>query len=136
MATSLTFLNNYFLPDIKMQTLEIMNSDTFTSLQDLRDRLKCDVQNSPSKVLEVKSQCEEVLQHIQHLQFTNNSAHVQLATKQALQYIHRAIEQADAFAIGKSFSTGNRKKNLMDICGPAHASLEIILNLNFKQDLF
>ncbi|WP_345164752.1 hypothetical protein [Nibribacter koreensis] len=109
-----------------------MNTETFTSLQELMKNLNCKAKNTPTAVLALRYQCEEILEHIEHLGFTNNSAHVQLATKQALQYIHRALEQADAFTLGKGSRTGNQKKNLMDICGPAHASLEIILNLNYN----
>ena len=115
-----------------MQNKEIMNHDIFTSLQELMNHLNCKAKNSPTAVLAVRFQCEEVLRHIEHLQFTNNSAHVQLATKQALQYISTAIEEADAYILGKGSLSGNKKKNLMDICGPAHASLEIILNLNYN----
>jgi len=107
-----------------------MNTDTFASLRELMENLECDAHNNPTAVQEIKIQCEKVLQLILHLQFTESSAHVQLATKQALQYIKRALTEAEDYTNGLHSLDANRKGNLMDICGPAHASLEIILNLN------
>jgi hypothetical protein len=106
-----------------------MNTDTFSSLKEIMTNLECDAHDNPQAVYEIKNQCERVLDLIQHLQFTDNSAHVQLATKHALQYIQRALLEAEAYATGTTFING--KGNLMDICGPAHASLEIILNLDY-----
>ncbi|KAA3435934.1 hypothetical protein [Rufibacter hautae] len=107
-----------------------MNTDTFSSLKEILDNLECDAQGNPDAVHEIRNQCEKVLYFIQHLQFSDNSAHVQLATKQALQYIHRALEEAEAY-MARGIPAVNGKGNLMDICGPAHASLEIILNLDY-----
>ncbi|WP_192823454.1 hypothetical protein [Rufibacter sp. LB8] len=107
-----------------------MNTDTFASLKELMDNLECDAHNNPIAVQEIKAQCEKVLELIQHLQFTESSPHVQLATKQALQYIQRALVEAEDYTNGLNSMDANRKENLMDICGPAHAGLEIILNLS------
>ncbi len=94
------------------------------------DSLECDAHDNPQALYGIKTQCEKALDLIQHLQFSDNSAHVQLATKQALQYIRRAIYEAEAYT-ARGTAVSNGKGNLMDICGPAHASLEIILNLDY-----
>ncbi|WP_157593155.1 hypothetical protein [Rufibacter tibetensis] len=105
-----------------------MNTVTFSTLKQLMDDLECDAHDNPDAIYEIRNQCEKVLDLIQHLQFSDNSAHVQLATKQALQYIHSALSAAEVYTA--SLHSIDRKEDMMDICGPAHAGLEIILNLN------
>ncbi len=109
-----------------------MNTDTFASLQKIMNSLECDAYNNPAAVFEIKTQCEQILQLILHLQFTENSAHIQMATRQSLQYIHRALTEAKKYTNGVYPLDSIRKEDLMDICGPAHASLEVILNLYQK----
>ncbi|WP_345164736.1 hypothetical protein [Nibribacter koreensis] len=109
-----------------------MNIDTFASLKVLMDNLECEATDEQKALHELQKQCNEILFLIKNLQFNNDSAHVQLATRQALQYIHRAISEIDTKRIENTPVGPNSKVDLQDICGPAHASLEIILNLNYK----
>lgn len=108
-----------------------MNRDTFTSLTVLMKNLECGENDSLSAVNELKSQCQEALDLIDDLSFHNNSAHVQLATKQAVQYINKALFEIDAYLAAYNPVTKTSTVNIKDICSPVHAGLEIILNLNY-----
>ncbi|QHL88959.1 hypothetical protein GU926_16595 [Nibribacter ruber] len=108
-----------------------MNIDTFASLKVLMENLECEATNEKEALHELQTQCNEILHLIKTLQFTNNSAHVQLATKQALEYIYKALSEIDTKRVAVQAGQ-NGTVDLHDICGPAHASLEIILNLNYN----
>jgi hypothetical protein len=108
-----------------------MNKETFTSLKLLLKNLECEADDSLPGVNEVKSQCQKALQLIDDLRFNNNSAHVQLATRQAIQYINKALYEIDAYVTAYNPVTKSSPVNIKDICSPVHAGLEIILNLNY-----
>jgi hypothetical protein len=108
-----------------------MNSETFISLKLLMKNLECGTEDSLSAVNEVKSQCQTALQLIDDLRFHNNSAHVQLATRQAIQYIKKALYEIDAYVAAYDPLTKSSTVTIKDICSPVHAGLEIILNLNY-----
>ncbi|WP_157600685.1 hypothetical protein [Rufibacter sp. DG15C] len=109
-----------------------MNIDTFASLKVLMENLECEATDEQKALHELQKQCNEILYLIKNLQFNHNSAHVQLATKQALQYIYRALSEIDTKRVAHARVKPKAKVDLQDICGPAHASLEIILNLNYN----
>jgi hypothetical protein len=109
-----------------------MNRETFTSLKALMKTLECGTDDSLSAVNEVKNQCQEALQLIDELRFKDNSAHVQLATKQAIQYINKALFEIDAYVTAYNRVSKSSTVNIKDICSPVHAGLEIILNLNYS----
>jgi hypothetical protein len=108
-----------------------MNIDTFTSLKLLMEHLECGAEDSLTAVNEIQNKCQEALQLIDELRFKNNSAHVQLATRQAIQYINKALYEIEAYAAAYNPVTKSSTVNIKDICSPLHAGLEIILNLNY-----
>lgn len=108
-----------------------MNTDTFAFLRQLKDNLEGRQDISLAAINEIKYQCQQALHLIDNLRFQNNSAHVQLATKQAIQYIEKALYEIDAFAAAYNPRTKSSTVNIKDISSPALAGLEIILNLNY-----
>lgn len=93
--------------------------------------LECEPGNSLTAVQELKTKCQEALQLIDDLRFKNNSDHVLLATKQAIQYINKALFEIDAYVAGYNPVVKSSTVSMRDICSPVHAGLEIILNLNY-----
>ena len=110
-----------------------MNIDTFASLKQLKDNLACEQVNSLAAMNEVKIKCREAVRLIDGLRFKNNSAHVQLATKHALQYLTKALFETEAYLAAYDAVSRSSTVNIKDICRPAHAGLEIILNLNYER---
>ena len=108
-----------------------MNFDTFTALKAIMKNLECEKEISIEAVQELQNQCQEALQLIQDLRFKNNSAHVKLATKQAVQYINKALFEIKAYNASYNPATKTSQVSLKDICSPVHAGMEIILNLNY-----
>ena len=108
-----------------------MNLDNFASLKSLKDSLECEPNNNLAAMEEIKNKCLEAIQLIDDLRFKNNSAHVQLATKQALQYLNKALIQLETYTRSYNPATGSSVVSVKDICSPAHAGLEVILNLNY-----
>lgn len=107
-----------------------MNIETFASLKALMNNLECKSEEASPAVSEIKITCQEALHLIDTLRFQNESEHIQLAMKQAYQYINKALYEIETYSNSYNPFINNSKMNIMDICGPAHASLEIILNLN------
>ena len=108
-----------------------MNIDIFTDLKTLKADLDCEMEEGPKAVNSIKSKCLEALQLIEQLSFNDNSPHVQLATRHSIQYLQKALSEIDSFFSGNT-QTRKNQKSLRDICAPAHAGLEIILNLNYE----
>jgi hypothetical protein len=109
-----------------------MNIDTFASLKVMMDTLECEAADEKEALSLLHAQCLEILQLVDQLRFSNNSAHVQLATRQALQYLNKGISEIDLKKRAFHLPKKSGKVDLRDICGPVHAGLEIILNLNYK----
>ncbi|GEO06072.1 hypothetical protein AAE02nite_37360 [Adhaeribacter aerolatus] len=108
-----------------------MNSEIFTNLRALKNTLDCEVNDGPNGVESVKDKCLEALVLIKQLSFNDSSPHVQLATRHSIQYLHKALTEIDIFYA--SYNKARKTRNaLKDICAPAHAGLEIILNLNYQ----
>jgi hypothetical protein len=108
-----------------------MNIDTFTSLKLLMKDLECGTDNSLSSVNEVKAKCQQALQLIDDLRYKHHSAHVQLATRQAIQYINKGLYEIEAYLAAYDPATKTSTVTIKDICSPVHAGLETILNLNY-----
>lgn len=108
-----------------------MNIDHFASLKSLKESLECEPGNNLAAMGEIKRKCLEAIQLIDELRFKNNSAHVQLATRQALQYLDKALIQLEAYTASYNPATESSAVSVKDICSPAHAGLEVILNLNY-----
>lgn len=98
----------------------------------MMDNLECEAIDEKEALTELQAQCQEILQLVDQLRFSNNSAHVQLATRQALQYLNRGMSEIDQKKQAFQLAKKSEKIDLSDICGPLHAGLEIILNLNYK----
>lgn len=108
-----------------------MNIDNFASLKSLKESLECESNNNLAGMEEIKKKCLEAIQLIDDLRFKNNSAHVQLATRQALQYLNKALFQLETYKASYNPATETSVVSVKDICSPAHAGLEVILNLNY-----
>jgi hypothetical protein len=108
-----------------------MNLDTFASLKLLMQNLECGTDDSLLAVNEIRNKCQEALQLVDDLRFKSNSAHVQLATRQSIQYINKALSEIDAYFVAYNPLTKSSTVNIKDICSPAQAGLEIILNLDY-----
>jgi hypothetical protein len=108
-----------------------MNIDNFASLKILKENLEREADDSLQGVKEIKQKCLEAVKLIDDLRFKNNSAHVQLATRHALQYINKALFKIEAYFVAYSPVTKTSTVNINDICSPAQSGLEIILNLNY-----
>ena len=108
-----------------------MNVDIFTNLKAIKGNLECEQEESPKAAEDLKIKCLEALRLINDLRFRDNSPHVQLATRHANQYLQKALSEIDAFSV--SYNPLTRRSNVLlkDVCAPAHAGLEIILNLNY-----
>jgi hypothetical protein len=108
-----------------------MNVDVFTNLKAIKNNLECEQEESPRAAEDIKSKCLEALHLIDDLRFRDNSPHIQLATRHAIQYLQKALAEIDSFS--GSYNPVTRQSNvfLKDVCAPAHAGLEIILNLNY-----
>ncbi len=108
-----------------------MNNETFISLKLLLESIERGPNDIPLLVNELKLKCEEGLQLIDDLRFSNNSPHVQLATRQSVQYINKALLEIESYLSSYNSNTKKSNVSLQDINSPIHAGLEIILNLNY-----
>ena len=108
-----------------------MNIDIFTNLKTLKADLDDEVSEGPKAINNIKSKCLEALYLIEQLSFNDNSPHVQLATRHSIQYLQKALAEIDGFFSENNHPRKNQK-SLRDIYAPAHAGLEIILNLNYE----
>ena len=108
-----------------------MNREAFTSLKLIMEYLEGEANNNLAAVKEIQHKCQEALNLIEDLRFKNNSPHVQLATKQSIQYINKALFEIEAYSAAYNPATKTSTVNIKDICSPVHAGLEIILNLDY-----
>jgi hypothetical protein len=108
-----------------------MNIDIFKHLKSIKNTLECEKEESLKAADDLRSKCLEALQLIDELRFRDNSPHIQLATRHAIQYLQKALAEIDAFTASYNSASRGRLGNFKDICAPAHAGLEIILNLNY-----
>lgn len=111
--------------------LQQMNMNNFAALKSLKESLECEPNNNLVDMAEIKHKCLEAIHLIDDLRFKNNSAHVQLATKQALQYLNKALIQLEAYTRSYNPVTERSVVSVKDVCSPAHAGLEVILNLDY-----